>query len=273
MGLRHLSLLGLAVLAACSGGGESAPEPCTPLTLIEGEREARAACTFAAGDRPASTLGISPEVVAQIPITHVIVRMQENRSFDHYLGMLPRRGKPEVDGIPASGFTNPDLDGNEVAAFPLPSTCLEADPPHQWDAMNAQWNGGAMDGFVTTAAVDGSDGHFAMGVYDEPDLPFYYWLARTFAISDRYFSSSLGGTWSNRNFLYTGYAHGVKNTFDDVLTDVRNVFDQLDDAGVAWAVYNDGFPRQDTSAGNRDTRDCGPSTSFSGTYDAGASRR
>ena len=248
------------LLVACqdgSGLGVSATSERGP--LHEGNVEERRACLFGEGARPGETLALTQEQVAQIPITHVVVRMQENRSFDHYLGMLPQRGKPEVDGIP-EGFTNPDATGLPVPAHHLESTCLEADPPHQWEAMNAQWNGGAMDGFVTTAAVDGSDGHFAMGYYDEPDLPFYYWLARTFAISDRYFASSLGGTWSNRNFLYTGRAHGVKDTFDDVIRHARTVFDQLDDAGVAWAVYNDGHLRQDSlgwEEGHRGVRPLG----------------
>lgn len=209
---------------------------------------------FSAGATVEETLGIDRTAASSIPITHVIVRMQENRSYDHYLGQLPLRGQPEAEAVP-EGFTNPDLSGAEVRPFPLASTCLEADPPHQWDANRAQWNEGALDGFVRTAAVDGSDGHYVMGYYDEPDLPFLYWAARTFALGDRYFAASLGGTWSNRNFLYTGSAHGVKNTFDRVISDARTVFDQLDEAGVAWGVYTDGWlqPRQDTLGWTGDT--------------------
>lgn len=237
-------------LFACAGDGdprpsfEVEPDP-TRTTPIEAFESERASCTFAAGDRPSHTLGIDASARAQIPITHVIVRMQENRSFDHILGLLPRRGHPEVDGLPEDA-SNPDVDGVEVRAFRLSSMSLEADPPHQWDDNVAQWNGGALDGYVRAAAIDGSNGHYVMGHYDEPDLPFYYWLARTYAISDRYFAASFGGTWSNRNFLYTGAGYGVKNTFDRILDDVPTIFDQLDEAGIPWGVFTDGLPRQDT---------------------------
>ncbi len=250
---RSLLPVALGALVCCAEAPRPlpTPPPCHPVEIPADSTEAeRRSCAFSAGATPTETLGVGPEWVAEIPITHVIVRMQENRSFDHYLGQLPRRGHPEVDGLPES-FTNPDLGGAPVAPFPLASTCLEADPPHQWDAMNAQWNRGSLDGFVRTAAVGGSDGRYTMGYYDEADLPFYYWLAKTFVVSDRYFSSSLGGTWSNRNFLYTGSAHGVKNTFDRVISDAESIFDRLDAAGVDWAVYVQGrAPRQDTLGWN-----------------------
>ncbi len=244
----------LALVLAVGCGGEALPDfdagACEPFEYTDRTSDQRDTCFFVAGDSAGDSLGISD--ARRIPITHVIIRMQENRSFDHYLGQLPRRGHPDVDGLPAD-FSNPDTSGAQVTAFHLSATDLEADPPHQWDAMNAQYAGGAMDGFVTTAAVDGSDGHYVMGFYDEEDLPYYYWLARTFAIGDRYFSSSLGGTWSNRNFLYTGSAYGVKNTFDAVISDARTIFDAFDEADLSWAVYVDGTPRQDTLGWRRET--------------------
>ena len=50
----------------------------------------------------------------------------------------------------------------------LGSRCLPADPPHQWEAMHAGWNQGAMDGFVKSAGSD-----VVMGYFDATDLPFY----------------------------------------------------------------------------------------------------
>jgi len=237
--------------------GSARPAPfadCRDLELPPDDgSDARRGCAFDAGARPGETL---PTPAGDPwPITHVVARMQENRSFDHYLGRLPARGRDEVDGLPEDA-ANPDSLGRPVPAFHQPATCLEADPPHQWEANLLQLTGGdgddeEMDGFVVSAAFGGSDGRYVMGWYDETDLPLYYWLADRFAISDRMFSSSLGGTWSNRNFLYMGSAHGVRSTFDAVITDEPTLFDQLDDAGVSWAVYTDGNPRQDTIGWSR----------------------
>ena len=230
---------------------------CLPFAAELQRADERAACEFRAGATPAATTGLTPADVARIPISHVIIRMQENRSFDHYLGQLPRRGHPEVDGLPVdeAGVANascPDLLGASVRSFRLESTCLEADPPHQYEETVLQWNEGALDGFVRAAAMDRSvatDGRYVMGYYDEEDLPFYYWAARTFAISDRHFSATLGGTWSNRNVLYSGSPHGVRSTLDGVtIGEYRDLFDQLDDAGVSWGIYleGEGNPRQDS---------------------------
>ena len=48
-----------------------------------------------------------------------------------------------------------------------------------------------------------------MAYYDDSDLPFYYQLASTFAISDRYFSDVLGPTLPNRLYLYAGSSFGI----------------------------------------------------------------
>lgn len=277
-------LLGmLATLAGCAadprepdGGGrtdarataDAAPPPridagpCAPLVLPDDAPQAamRAACTFERGAAAETTLGVDRATLDRIPIDHVVIVMQENRSFDHYFATLSET-HPDVEPLPAD-YTNPDTSGTPVAPFHLDSSCLPDDPPHQWDAMHAQWNGGAMDGFVRTAAVRGSDGRYAIGYYDERDLPFYHWLARTFALGDRHFGAALGGTWPNRAVLYTGSTHGLRNTGDFTIPDVESVFDQLDAAAVAWGVYTDGNPRQDLMGWDRSHRGVGSFNAF-----------
>jgi phospholipase C len=216
-----------------------APGPALPADPL---LDARTACTFGAGATAAETLGVDESARLAIPLTHVIVVMQENRSFDHLLGRLSQTTQPDAEPVPAT-WSSPAPDGTPVAPFALASTCLEADPPHQWDAMHAAWNGGAMDGFVRVAAVNGSNGRYAMGAYDETDLPYYYWRAGQFAIADHYFASVLSGTWANRDYLYAGSSYGVTDTDSRTLPTVPTLFDALDARGVTWGAYSDGDPR------------------------------
>jgi phospholipase C len=52
------------------------------------------ACTYGPGALPVQTLAAGSPHGAQIPIDHIVVLMQENRSFDHYFGRLRRKSGP-----------------------------------------------------------------------------------------------------------------------------------------------------------------------------------
>jgi phospholipase C len=189
------------------------------------------------------TLPISEAERAEIPIDHVIVVMKENRSFDHLLGALNTSGQSATEPIP-DRFTNPDHAGQPVRPFHLDTTCLNQDPGHQWDEMHRQVHDGAMDGFVLSAAdTTSGDGHFVMGYYSADDVPFYYWLAKTFGLSDRHFASARCGTWPNRNFFLLGTADGVTCSYCTLPQPTTpTLFDALDQAGVGWGVYTDSDP-------------------------------
>jgi phospholipase C len=201
----------------------------------------RTSCTFKTGAKVTETLPITAAQRGSLPIKNVIVMMKENRSFDHMFGHLHDSGQPDTAAVPAS-FSNKDNAGNTVVNFHLDSSCINKDPGHQWNEMHAQVNGGAMDGFVKSAAnTTSTDGHFAIGTYDATDLPFYYWLANTYSINDRHFASARTGTFPNRNFLLLGTADGVKCTGCGYpASTTRTIFDALDTAGVTWGVYSDG---------------------------------
>jgi phospholipase C len=226
-------------------GGTGGAAPVCPSPMIADPYASdRKACTFAKGAMVNETLGLDDATLAKIPIKHIIVVTEENRSFDHYYGVLSKLGQPDAEGWPAA-FTNPDKAGIAVKPHHLTSTCLPADPPHQNVAMHAGWDKGKMDGFVKSAAVSGTDGHYAMGYYNDTDLPFYYWMANTFSIADHYFGSTLGGTWANRDYLYAGTSDGVTDTGQATIPD-PTIYDSLDKAGVSWGVYTDGGVRQDS---------------------------
>jgi phospholipase C len=205
-------------------------------------------CPFGPGDHPAATLPPGTPLGADIPIDHVLVLMQENRSFDHYFGRLPHTGQRHADGLPR-GASNPDPTGGPaIGTFHQTRTC-EADGldlAHGWNAVHRQYNGGAMDGFTeTNVEPEDPTGGRAMGYYTRTELPFYYRLARTFAIGDRYFSSVLGPTYPNRYFLLAATSFGhISNEFPTGANDWSQptIFNLLDDAGVSWKIYNNDLP-------------------------------
>jgi len=192
-------------------------------------------CPNAAGFLP------KPQVKAgtpnpDIPLRHIIVIMQENHSFDTYFGRLnqARYYGSRVDGV-SEQMSNPDTNGKSVNVYHQPKLCVE-DPDHQESSMRESWDNGKNDGFAKSGGLG------AMGYFDQRDLPFYYTLANSFAIADRYFCSMLGPTFPNRFFLLTGTAFGHSdNTYPDGPTQFaqKTIFDVLDQYGISWRYYTD----------------------------------
>ena len=140
-------------------------------------------------------------------IEHVVILIQENRSFDHYFGTLPGvRGFSDPSahstfyqpGYPAPGFEGVLLPFH-LTGGTAGDRCFP-DITHQWVPQHQSWDGGAMDGFVRThLAVDGAEaGPATMAYYERADIPFYYALAEAFTICDNYYCSVLGPTHPNR---------------------------------------------------------------------------
>ncbi len=170
-------------------------------------------------------------------IEHIVVLMMENHSYDNYLGML-RRGDGFARGRrggPAN--SNPTgVPGQVLPAFHMPNDCQQDGHPSQdWLASHEQYADGRNDGFVTSAS-----GPVAMGYWDGTDLPFYYSLASTFPLADRWFSSLLGQTLPNRRYLLAATSAGMVN--DDVSQLTQRppngtIFDRLDQHGIDWRDY------------------------------------
>jgi phospholipase C len=172
---------------------------------------------------------LMPARSRSIPIRHVIVDMQENRSFDHYYGFASFAGK---HGVPR-GYTQPDGAGGTVAPYHFTSLSTP-DIGHNWFAMHDEYQGGAMDGFYTT------DGINALGYYTAQDLPFYYSLFETSTLCANYFCSLMGPTWPNRFYLAAGTSGGIttNGVWGYGVFDYPIILDLLEDAGVSWKVYN-----------------------------------
>jgi phospholipase C len=169
---------------------------------------------------------------SKLPLKHVVIDCQENRSFDHYFGYAPWVGEY---GVPA-GYSQPDGQGGNVRPFHLRDTS-SPDIYHDWKSIHREWDLGAMDGFYTT------DGRWALGYYTERDLPFYYGLFDTSTLCVNYFCSVLGPTYPNRFYWAAGTSGGIttNGVYGYGVLDYPCILDLLEDAGVTWKVYNIGF--------------------------------
>ena len=176
-------------------------------------------------------------------IEHILVLMMENHSYDNYLGMLGRGPgqTPRGDGftLGAGGLptaSNPTGTGSTQHAFRMPTDCqLDGHPGQEWTTSHDQFDNGANDGFVTSPS-----GPVSMGYWTGDDLPFYYSLANTFPIADRWFCSVMGQTDPNRRYLLAATSAGM---VDDVVGEFPTqppngtIFDRLDQYGISWRDY------------------------------------
>jgi phospholipase C len=178
------------------------------------------------------------EPTSALPFDHVVIVMQENHSFDSYLGMLARRGQPLADGFTfdATGApinSNP-YQGGYATVQRVPSDCtLNGSGSQSWNDTHRQVNGGRMDGFAATG-VD------SLAYWDQPDLPFYYSLAKTFCLANRWFASAPCQTYPNRRFLQAGTAFGLVSTDTSSVTQYPpngTIWDRLSSLGISWADY------------------------------------
>ena len=147
---------------------------------------------------------------------HVVILMQENRSFDHAFGalkgargFLDKRAFVKEDGH--SVFFQKDEGGKYASPARLDlrntkSTWMSS-LPHSWADQQKALNKGKYDKWLQFKASGNKDYKnipLTLGYYNREDLPFYYQLADAFTIFDQYFCSSLTGTTPNRLFHWSG---------------------------------------------------------------------
>ncbi|MQA37675.1 phosphocholine-specific phospholipase C [Rugamonas aquatica] len=141
-------------------------------------------------------------------VEHVVIFMQENRSFDHYFGTLAGvRGFDDPraidlpDGHPV--WYQPDGSGGYVLPFHFDAkntSALSVGTNHSWKGSQTTWQG--WDAWVKQKTPQ------TMGYFDRGDLPFYYALADAFTICDAYHCSVFGATDPNRLYSLTGSNQG-----------------------------------------------------------------
>ena len=193
--------------------------------------------------------GCLPKNPHNLPVDHIVVLMQENRSADTYLGQLNAFGQPGYPAEPTTGNPDPlNPTGPPIVPFHKTVYCESSDLNHSWNGEHQAFANGAMNGFTaandnTSANSDPTDpsGARTMGYYNQTDLPFYYDLYNTFATNDHYFQSVLTQTFPNRLYLYAGTSFGVIRN-DSFASTHTSVFNVLDQNFVTWKIYSAQYP-------------------------------
>lgn len=191
---------------------------------------------------------------------HIVLLMQENRSFDHSFGTLQGvRGFNDPHAIRLPDKNLVWLQSNEAGETYLPFRLDIKDTkatwmsslPHSWTSQVDARNGGRHDNWLQakrSGNKEYADLPLTMGYYNREDLPFYYALADAFTVCDQHFCSSLTGTTPNRLYFWTGTLreepHGaspanVDNSDVDYDTPASwTTFpERLEENGISWKIY------------------------------------
>ncbi|EPQ71048.1 Phospholipase C 4 precursor [Mycobacterium marinum MB2] len=200
-------------------------------------------------------------------IEHIVLLMQENRSFDHYFGTLSgvrgfddttdpaifdQKGwDPRTQSIDPAGITSPFR--FDTTRGPLLNGECVNDPVEGWVAMHTAWNNGANDTWLPSQYSQIRQGNIpaCMGYYTRADLPIHYMLADTFTICDDYYCSMLTGTAPNRLYWLSAWIDPDGTNGGPLLNEPnflplqpfswRIMPENLEDAGISWKVYQNKF--------------------------------
>jgi phospholipase C len=203
-------------------------------------------------------------------IQHVVVIMQENRSFDHYFGTFPGAdGIPmDANGVPTVCNPDPNADaGGCVKPFHLTAD-KNAGGPHSSKAFTTCVSGGSMDGFIKnaeggkTGCADPQDPACTngtlidvMGYHTDAEIPNYWAYAHDFVLHDHMFQPN--ASWSYPQHIMMVSAWTARCTADDPMTCTTNLDGDgttgtagagnhypwtdvtylLHNAGVSWKYY------------------------------------
>lgn len=187
---------------------------------------------------------------------HVVILMQENRSFDHTYGSLRGvRGynDPRIIQLPNGNpvWMQSNAAGETYVPFRFNIRKTKAtwmgSLPHGWDNQGEARNGGRHDLWLEAKASSTPEySHLplTMGYYVREDIPFYYAMADAFTICDQNFCSSLTATEPNRLYLWTGTVR-AKKSFDSY-AHVRNA-DMGYDKQLSWVTFPERLERNNIS--------------------------
>ena len=180
-------------------------------------------------------------------VEHIVVLMQENRSFDHYFGVMRGVrgfGDPHPVTLPSGEAVWHQADGATVVPPFRPDvgnlalTFIE-DLDHSWAGSHQMFNDGKWDLWLPSKTTT------CMAHMKRDDLPFHYALADAFTVCDGYYCSMLGPTDPNRYYMWTGWdgndgkGGGPVIENDELGYGWTTYPERLQAAGISWKIYQD----------------------------------
>lgn len=191
-------------------------------------------------------LAIDPQAGSTyLDAEHVVILMQENRSFDHCFGTLRGvRGYNDPRAIDLPNRNKVWLQANDkgetYAPFRLDIKNTKAtwmnSLPHSWSNQVNARNDGKFDQWLNVK----QSGHksyahmpLTLGYHTREDIPFYYALADAFTVCDQHFCSALTGTNPNRLYFWSGTIRDEQN--ENARANVWN--DDMDYGTLSWKTY------------------------------------
>jgi phospholipase C len=202
----------------------------------------------AAGGRSAASEALPAGWTGSIAdVKHVVILMQENRSFDHYFGTLRGvRGFGDKQVLTYQNghtiFQQPDPARTDLG-YLLPYNLtdqVDGDLDHSWDGDHEARNGGAWNQWVPAKTEQ------TMAYFTRDEIPFQYAVADAFTVCDGYHQAIMAPTSPNRMYLWTGTSSGWTSNPDDYTVDfgtdagtaeVTTYPELLEKAGISWRVY------------------------------------
>jgi len=176
---------------------------------------------------------------------HIVILMQENRSFDHALGTLRGvRGFNDPRALRLqngnSVFVQTDAAGRAYAPWRLDihdtRITWMGSIPHSRHSQVDAWNDGQHDGWIEAKRSHIEDyAHLplTMGYYTREDLSFYYALADAFTVCDQNYCSVMTSTTPNRSCFWTGTVRDQQRVDSKVY--IRN--EEIERGGMTWKTY------------------------------------
>jgi phospholipase C len=190
-------------------------------------------------------------------VEHVVILMQENRSFDHYFGTLqgvrgfndPRavtlpNGSPVWHQPTGTGTDyvrpfHPTTPVSGTSGAPDMGVTFIEDLDHGWQGTHLAWNYGQWDQWVPNKTPT------SMAHLTRADIPFHYALADAFTVCDAYHCSLLGPTDPNRYHMWTGWVGNDGKGGGPVVDNAEQGYswstypEKLQAAGVSCKIYQD----------------------------------